>query len=164
MENDASLSKNEQVKYLLDKFQKSEETTIDDLKILNVFVKEGKKKHQDITEENKIKKSKEIIELKEDKPNNNDDQENENNDEESKDKEKQNNNNCLLNKSKIFEKELRENSNILSRKSFGRVSLTDTYKTNLGLGGNKFPKIKIIDKDKDKDKDKKIELFISRKI
>jgi hypothetical protein len=35
------------------------------------------------------------------------------------------------------------------------VSLTDTYKTNLGLGGNKFPKIKIIDKDKDKDKDKK---------
>ena len=155
MENDASLSKNEQVKYLLDKFQKSEETTIDDLKILNVFVKEGKKKHQDITEENKIKKSKEIIELKEDKPNNNDDQENENNDEESKDKEKQNNNNCLLNKSKIFEKELRENSNILSRKSFGRVSLTDTYKTNIGLGGNKFPKIKIIDKDKDKDKDKK---------
>ena len=48
MENDASLSKNEQVKYLLDKFQRSEETTIDDLKKLNVFVKEGKKKHQDI--------------------------------------------------------------------------------------------------------------------
>ena len=98
------------------------------IEILNVFVKEGKKKHQDITEENKIKKSKEIIELKEDKPNNNDDQENENNDEESKDKEKQNNNNCLLNKSKIFEKELRKNKNISSRRSLGRVSLTDTYK------------------------------------
>ena len=44
MENDTSLSKNEKVKYLLDKFQRSEEATIDDLKILNVFVKEGKKK------------------------------------------------------------------------------------------------------------------------
>ena len=147
MENDASLSKNEQVKNLLDKFQKSEETNLDDLKILNVFVKEGKKKHQDIHEENKIKKQKEIIELKEDKPNNNDDQENENNDEENKDKL---NNNILVNKSKIFEKELRENNNILSRKSIGRVSLTDTYKKNLGTVSKKFPKIKIIDKEKDK--------------
>ena len=146
MENDASLSKNEQVKNLLDKFQRSEETNLDDLKVLNVFVKEGKKKHQDIHEENKIKKSKEIIELKEDKPNNNDDQENENNDEGNKDKL---NNNILLNKSKIFEKELRENNNILSRKSIGRVSLTDTYKKNLGLGNKKYPKIKIIDKEKD---------------
>ena len=149
MENDASLSKNEQVKNLLDKFQRSEETNLDDLKILNVFVKEGKKKHQDIHEENKIKKPKEIIELKEDKPNNNDDQENENNDQENKDKL---NNNILVNKSKIFEKELRENNNILSRKSIGRVSLTDTYKRNLGLGNIKLPKIKIIDKEKDKDK------------
>ena len=65
---------------------------------------------QDIHEENKIKKSKKIIELKEDKPNNNDDQENENNVEENKDKPSNNNNNCLLNKSKIFEKELRENN------------------------------------------------------
>ena len=154
MENDASLSKNEQVKYLLDKFQRSEETTVDDLKILNVFVKEGKKKHQDIHEENKLKKTKEIIELKEEKPNNNDDQENENNDEENKDNINNNQinniNNFLLNKSKIFEKELRENNNILSRKSIGRVSLTDTYKKNIGIDSKKFPKIKIIDKDSDK--------------
>ena len=149
MENDASLSKNEQVKYLLDKFRKSEETTIDDLKILNVFVKEGKKKHQDIHEENKIKKPKEIIELKEEKPNNNDDQENENNDEENRDIQNTNINNFLLNKSKIFEKELRENNNILSRKSIKRVSLTDTYKKNIGIGSKKFPKIKIIDKEND---------------
>ena len=147
MENDTSLSKNEKVKYLLDKFQKSEEATIEDLKILNAFVKEGKKKHQDINEENKIKKSKEIIELKEEKPNNNDDQENQNNDEQNKDKQ---NNNILMSKSKIFEKELRDNNNLLSRKSLGRVSLTDTYKNNIGIGSNKFPKIKIVDKEKNK--------------
>ncbi len=152
MENDTSLSKNEKVKYLLDKFQRSEEATIDDLKILNVFVKEGKKKHQDIHEENKLQKSKEVIELKEEKPNNNDDQENENNDEQNKDKNNNNNNNILLNKSKIFEKELRDNNNnnLLSRKSIGRVSLTDTYKNNIGIGSNKFPKIKIVDKEKNK--------------
>ena len=144
MENDASLSKNDQVKNLLDKFQRSEETTIDDLKILNVFVKEGKKKYQDINEENKIKKSKEIIELKEDKPNNNDDLENENNDEGTKNNL---NNNILLNKSKIFEKELRENNVILSRNNIGRISLTDTYKSNNGLFHKKFPKIKIVNKE-----------------
>jgi hypothetical protein len=103
MENDASLSKNEEVKNLFDKFQRSEETTFEDLKKLNGFVKEGKKKHQDINEENKINKPKEVIELKEEKPNNNDDQENENNDNENKDL--QNDNNIfLLNKSKIFKK------------------------------------------------------------
>ena len=144
MENDASLSKNDKVKNLLDKFQRSEET-LDDLNILNVFVKEGKKKHQDIHEENKIKKSKEIIQLKEEKPNNNDDIENENNDEETK---AEINNNILLNKSKIFEKELRENNIVLSKKNIGRISLTDTYKKNNGLGYKKFPKIKIIDKEK----------------
>jgi hypothetical protein len=155
MENDASLSKNEQVKYLLDKFQKSEETTIDDLKILNVFVKEGKKKHQDIHEENKINKPKEVIELKEEKPNNNDDQENENNDNENKDL--QNDNIFLLNKSKIFEKELRENNlNLLSRKSIGRVSLTDTYKNNLDHKFH-FPKIRIIDGDKNNNNNNNIE-------
>ena len=45
MENDTSLSKNEKVKFLLDKFQRSEKVIIDVLKILNVFVKEGKRKH-----------------------------------------------------------------------------------------------------------------------
>jgi hypothetical protein len=132
--------------YLFNKFKQSEEITPDDLKHLNNFYKENKKIHQEIfNTEIKSKKSREII-LSEEKPNNNDDQENENNDEENKDKL---NNNILLNKSKIFEKELRENNNILSRKSIGRVSLTDTYKKNLGLGNKKYPKIKIIDKEKD---------------
>ena len=150
MENDASLSKNEELKNLFDKFQRSEETTFEDLKKLNGFVKEGKKKHQDIHEENKINKPKEVIELKEEKPNNKDDQENENNDNENKDL--QNDNNIfLLNKSKIFEKELRENNlNLLSRKSIGRISLTDTYKNNMGHKFH-FPKIKIIDGDKNND-------------
>ena len=129
IENDTSLSKNEKVKFLLDKFQRSEKVIIDVLKILNVFVKEGKRKYQDIHEENKLQKSKEVMELKEEKPNNNDDQENENNDEQNKDK-NNNNNNILLNKSKSYEKELRDNNNnnLLSRKSIGRVSLSDTYK------------------------------------
>ena len=42
MENDTSLSKNSQVKNLLDKFQQSEEATIEDLKLLDDFVKDGK--------------------------------------------------------------------------------------------------------------------------
>ena len=143
MENDTSLSKNEKMQYLFDKFKRSEEITSDDMKHLNDFVKEGKKKHQDIQEENKVKNSKEII-LKEEKPNNNDDQENENNEDEYR----ENNNNILLNKSKIFEKELKE-KNILSRTNFGRTSLTDTY-----VKKNIMSKIKIIDFQKDKEEKK----------
>ena len=52
MENENSLSKNEHVKYLIDKFQKSEEATIEDLKLLDSYVKEGKKNQK---EENKNK-------------------------------------------------------------------------------------------------------------
>ena len=142
MENDISLSKNEKMQYLFDKFKRSEEINSDDMKHLNDFVKEGKKKHQDIHDENKIKNSSEII-LKEEKPNNNDDQENENNEDENKEK----NNNILVNKSKIFEKELKE-KNILTRTSFGRTSLTDTY-----MKKNDFTKIKIIDTKKDKEEE-----------
>ena len=140
MENDTSLSKNEKMQYLFDKFKRSEEITSDDLKHLNDFVKEGKKKHQDNNnnEIDKSKKSKEII-LSEEKPNNNDDQENENNEDENKEEDR----NILLNKSKIFEKELRE-KNILARSSINRVSLTDTY-----VKKTPFPKIKIIDVKKD---------------
>ena len=145
MENDTSLSKNEKMQYLFDKFKRSEEINSDDMKHLNDFVKEGKKKHQDIHEENKIKNSNEII-LKEEKPNNNDDQENDNNENENKEK---NNNNILVNKSKIFEKELKE-KNILTRTSLGRTSLTDTY-----MKKNVFPKIKIIDKKKDEEEEEK---------
>ena len=43
MESDTSLSKNDKVKNLLNKFQQSEDTTFEDLKILDDFVKEGKK-------------------------------------------------------------------------------------------------------------------------
>ena len=111
MESDTSLSKNDQVKNLLNKFQQSEETTIEDLKILDGFVKDGKK--------NLNKKPKEI-ELKEEK-NDFDEQENQNN---------QNNQN-ELNKSNIFEKGLRErisfNDSYMQKKNFGRKSLIDNY-------------------------------------
>ena len=123
MENDTSLSKNSQVKYLLDKFQQSEETTIEDLKILDGFVKEGKKNHKDISDASK--KPKEVIELKEDKPNNNDDQENQNINEENKDIKLE-----FLNKSNIFEKGLRDRTSTDSsmfKKNFGRISLTDNF-------------------------------------
>ena len=123
MENDTSLSKNSQVKYLLDKFQQSEEATIEDLKILDGFVKEGKKNHKDISDAHK--KPKEVIELKEEKPNNNDDQENENINEENK-----NNKIELLNKSNIFERGLRDRTSTdssLFKKNFGRISLTDNF-------------------------------------
>ena len=153
MENDISLSKNEKMQYLFDKFKRSEEINSDDMKHLNDFVKEGKKKHQDFHDENKIKNSSEII-LKEEKPNNNDDQENENNEDENKEK----NNNILVNKSKIFEKELKE-KNILTRTSFGRTSLTDTY-----MKKNAFPKIKIIDTKKDKEEENNINDNIENKL
>ena len=120
MENDTSLSKNEKMQYLFDKFKKSEEITPDDLKHLNDFVKEGKKKNQ----------NREII-LKEEKPNNNDDQENENNNDDNKEK---NIGGIWLNKSKIFEKELKE-KNILVKSNVGRISLTDTY-----MKKNVFPR------------------------
>ena len=45
MENDTSLSNNEKMQYLFDKFKRSEEITTDDLKHLNDFIKEGQKKH-----------------------------------------------------------------------------------------------------------------------
>ena len=136
MENDVSLSKNDQVKYLLDKFQKSEDTTIEDLKMLNGYVKDCKKKHQEF---NEVKNPKEI-QLKEDKPNNEDDQENQNNNEEKINYE----NKCLLSKSKIFERKLKdrtsdENSGL--RRSSGRESLTDNYNKKVGIS-----KIKIVDK------------------
>ena len=154
MENDTSLSKNEDLNNLLEKFQKSEETTPDDLKKLNNYVKEGKKTHRDLHEENKIKKSKEIV-IKEEKPNNNDDLENENNDEENKDN--QNNVNILMSKSKIFEKELRE-KNILTRTSLvRRTSLTDTYNKKSAFQRPNFPKIKIIDAKKNNEDNKEKE-------
>ena len=43
MENNTSLSKNEKMQYLFDKFKRSEEINSDDMKHLNDFVKEGKK-------------------------------------------------------------------------------------------------------------------------
>ena len=134
MENDTSLSKNEKMQYLFDKFKKSEEITPDDLKHLKDFVKEGKKKNQ----------NREII-LKEEKPNNNDDQENENNNDDNKEK---NIGGIWLNKSKIFEKELKE-KNILVKSNVGRTSLTDTY-----MKKNVFPKIKIIDAKKENKEEK----------
>ena len=136
MENDTSLSKNSQVKNLLDKFQQSEEATFEDLKLLDVFVKDGKKNHKDISDVSK--KPKEIIELKEEKPNNNDDQENENI---NSNENKVNGNKFeFLNKSNIFEKGLRERTSIDSsvlKKNIGRISLTDNYNQKQTMNFNK---------------------------
>ena len=160
MENDTSLSKNSQVKNLLDKFQQSEEATIEDLKILDGFVKEGKKNHKDISDQSK--KPKEIIELKEEKPNNNDDQENENINENNKN----NNKFEFLNRSNIFERGLKDRASTdssLYKKNIGRISLTDNYNQKQSKNFNKNPfniskdnNKNIINNDIDKDIDKDI--------
>ena len=125
MESDTSLSNNNQVKNLLKKFQQSEETTMDDLKLLDGFVKEGKKNLNN-------KKPKEI-ELKEEKANDVDEQENQNNN--------NNNQDEFLNKSNIFEKGLRNRITSIDthtqKKNFGRVSLTDNYNSKQSLQFNK---------------------------
>ena len=149
MENDNSLSKNEQVKFLIEKFQKSEETTLDDLKMLDGFVKEGKKTQKtDDKDKEKPKKNPLNYNLKEDKPNNNDDVENDNN-------ENDNNKNDVsknLNKSIFFEKGLKENeSSNLLKKSLAnncRISLMDTYNKKKQGGDEKIkiPKIKVNEK------------------
>ena len=123
MESDTSLSNNNQVKNLLKKFQQSEETTIDDLKLLDGFVKEGKKNLNNNSNNINNKKAKEI-ELKEEKANDLDEQENQNN-------EQNNNEQNILNKSNMFEKGLRNKlstvDTLTQKKNFGRVSLTDNY-------------------------------------
>ena len=149
LENDVSLSKNSQVKSLLEKFQKSEDASIEDLKKLDEFVLDGSKKM----------KNEEIIQLKEDKPNNNDDQENQNNDNE--DIETNNEDNTNLSKSKLFEleeKKLNKNKNIkVKNKNFNkkRVSIIDNYiqkentkkKEENDDKKNKFKKINLKDLD-----------------
>ena len=153
MENDTSLSKNSQVKNLLDKFQQSEETTIEDLKLLDGFVKDGKKNHKDISDASK--KPKEVIELKEEKPNNNDDQENENINQNNQD----NNKMEFMNKSNIFEKGLRDRTSTDSsfmKKNLGRISLTDNYHQKQSLRYNKKPNI-INEKNKEENNEIKNE-------
>jgi len=110
---------------------------LDDLKLLDGFVKEGKKNLNN-------KKPKEI-ELKEEKANDVDEQENQNN---------INNNNQdeFLNKSNIFEKGLRNRITSIDthtqKKNFGRVSLTDNYNSKQSLQFNK---------NKDENKENKAE-------
>ena len=121
LENDVSISKNEKVKNLIEKFQRSEDTSYEDLKRLDEFVIESKKRGYD-----------EIIQLKEDKPNNSDDQDNQNNDNINENNEQ---NKIILSKSKLFEMKLKENSiNNINHKNqsfknitHNRVSLIDSY-------------------------------------
>ena len=123
MENDISLSKNDKVKNLLDKFQQSEEATIEELSILDNFIKEGKQNSKDAYQE---EEKDDIISLKEEKPNNDDDQENQN----MFDVNKNNNKFEFMNKSNIFEKGLKERisvENLIMKKNLGRISLTDTF-------------------------------------
>ena len=121
LENDVSLSKNEQVNDLIEKFRKSEETSIGDLKKLDEFLIENKKRGI---------KNEEIIQLKEDKPNNNDDQDNQNNN----DNDSNNNKNReVLSKSNLFEFGLKGNKNGISKNKSNkiffqnRVSIIDKY-------------------------------------
>ena len=128
MENDNNNSKKEHVKYLIDKFQKSEEMTIEDLKLLDSFYKERKKNQKD---DKKEIKEKPLIELKEDKPKDNDDEENENNDDVKAHENNNRNDRNYLSRSKIFENGLTQvgsNENILKK---NRISLADTYMKNI---------------------------------
>ena len=130
MENDTNNSKKEHVKYLIDKFQKSEETTIEDLKLLDSFYKENKKNYKD---DKKEVKEKPLIELKEDKPKDNDDEENENNDN-SHENINKNDNKGFLTRSKIFENgltKINSNENLLKKNNnINRKSLADSYVKN----------------------------------
>ena len=135
MESDTSLSKNNQVKNLIYKFQQSEEASLEDLKILDGFVKEGKKSSN--LKEEKIAEN---IKLTEEKAIDNDEQENENN------------KNDILNKSNIFEKGLRDRistDNVFGNKNkkniIGRISLTDNYNSKNNLHFNNNKDINLID-------------------
>ena len=133
MENDTNNSKKEHVKYLIDKFQKSEEMTIEDLKLLDSFYKEKKKYNS--KDDKKEVKEKPLIKLKEEKPKDKDDEENENNDNENDDNENNHENNNrndrnYLSRSKIFENGLTQfgsNENIVKK---NRNSLADSYMKN----------------------------------
>ena len=139
LENDISLSKNEQVNNLIEKFRKSEETSIEDLKKLDEFLIESKRRGFNTDE-----KQEEIIQLKEDKPNNNDDQDNQNNNDNKENKE-------ILSKSNLFEINLKENKAIDSQNKSNkilcqnRVSIIDKYikKENKKNDSNKLKKINI---------------------
>ena len=144
LDNDVSSSKNKEVKYLVEKLQNSEDNSIEDLKRLDELVIESRKKGF---------KNEEIIQLKEDKPNNNDDQDNQNNDGEGDD------NIIILSKSKLFEMNLKDKtsnkdniSKINNKKiNQNRVSIIDNYikkenKKNVVKKTSKY-KINIIDLD-----------------
>ncbi len=128
MENDTNNSKKEHVKYLIDKFQKSEEMTIEDLKLLDSFYKERKKNQK---EDKKEVIEKPLIELKEEKPQDYDDEENENNNGVKNNINNNKNDINYLSRSKIFENGLTQvgsNENILKK---NRISLADTYMKNI---------------------------------
>ena len=120
MKISTSLSKNEQVKYLLQKMEKSEDLTMDDLKIIDSCINENPKEAKEAKSQLKSQLSKETIHLKEEKPNNNDDIENQNNESEDK--------NVELTKSIAFEKGLKEKNTFGIGKSINvtRRSLADT--------------------------------------
>lgn len=157
MQNDVAFSKNEKIKFLVDKMKNSEDVKIEDIKLLNSYFNENKDIKNEKNEENtknnidnldndiqlfleKINlpnegnnniirsTGSEVIELKEEKQINEDEEENDN---KKMDENLNNNNKMYLTKSKIFEKNLKEISTVeLLKKSIlnqSRVSLTDTY-------------------------------------
>ena len=122
MESENNLSNNENIRNFIEKCRNSEELTIEDLHKLDSYVKDTKIiQHESIEKE----KNNKPIELQEEEKNeNNDEEENENND---NNKDNINNKAALFNRSKIFEKGLKEFINDKNfNKSINRKSLVDT--------------------------------------
>ena len=123
MESENNLSNNENIRLFIEKCRNSEEMTLEDLHKLDSYVKDTKMiQNENVKKENDVKP----IELKEEEKNeNNDEEENENND---NNKDNVNNKAALFNRSKIFEKGLKEFINDKNlNKSINRKSLADTY-------------------------------------
>jgi hypothetical protein len=146
-ENDVSVSKNEKMKNLAEKLEKSEDISYEDLKTLNEFVIESKKT---------VFTNDDIIQLKEDKPNNNDDLDNQNNVDIDNN---ENDNKMVLSKSKLFEKNLKENNSNKkinnmtyknNNKNKNRISIIDDYikkSENKNHNNKNFKKVNTIDLD-----------------
>jgi hypothetical protein len=135
------------MKNLAEKLEKSEDISYEDLKTLNEFVIESKKT---------VFTNDDIIQLKEDKPNNNDDLDNQNNVDIDNN---ENDNKMVLSKSKLFEKNLKENNSNKkinnmtyknNNKNKNRISIIDDYikkSENKNHNNKNFKKVNTIDLD-----------------
>ena len=121
MESENNLSNNENIRLFIEKCRNSEEMTLEDLHKLDSYVQDTK-----IIQSENVKKENDLIKIKEEEKNeNNDEEENENND---NNKDNINDKAALFNRSKLFEKGLKEFNNEKNlNKSINRKSFVDTY-------------------------------------